>query len=57
MTTIYIKSEPDQHQPDLVLSPYYVSGTIPIIMEIAVNKIDEVLAPREIEYNEKQLNK
>ena len=57
MAMINIRSEQDQHQPDLVLSPYYVSGTIPVIMEIAANKIDEVPAFREIECGERQLNK
>lgn len=43
-----IRSEQDQHQPDLVLSLYYVSGTSLVTMEMAVNKIDEVPALRGI---------
>lgn len=34
-----LTSEQNQHQPDLVLSLYYVSDTILVAMEIAVNKI------------------
>lgn len=48
-----IRSEQDEHQPDLVLRFYYVAGAILVAMEIAVNEIGQVPALMELQYYER----